>query len=341
MFAILNRHLRGESAPVEVREFQPQPDASEQILSEVALHLPLMEVLRKQLQGTASQIEEAVVGVCTNFQEISDRARNGVSRASAFLSKRKSQNEEAASIEDLIGQSRSTFDSLLATLARSAEISNHAIRHMQEIDSHAQKINEALKSLGEIADGNHILALNARIEAARAGEFGKGFEVVATEVVTQTGRSHKVIDGVSQTIQQLRSSASSALAELKGMSERGLASAEVERKQVEETLQAFNDLDQEMRGMLEQASEDSSRLSHEIRQAVNGMQFQDRVNQRLDHVAEAILASEERLSRLCDKVNVRDTSFMDEILSRYTMHEERSAADHNEAEASAGDVELF
>jgi len=342
MFGMRRNHSRLEAALPDLQEFQlPAADDSAEIRGEVARHLPLIQLLSTQVKGTAEQIEKAVVGVCSSFQHISEQARDGVSRATSFLSNRERGNAGVVSIEDLIGQSQATFDGLLDTLKMSAEISNQAIRRMQEIDRHAAKISDALKLLGEIANGNHILALNARIEAARAGEFGKGFEVVATEVVAQAGRSHTVITDVSRTIEELRKSAASALADLSSMSEQGIASAETERKQVEETLLAFNNVDREMRTMLEQASSDNGRLSEEIGKAVHEMQFQDRVNQRLDHVREALDDSYARLSTVCGEIGACDPVYMENLMSRYTMHEERSAASKTETEATGGDIELF
>lgn len=316
-------------------------DPQEPVLTEVARHLPLMKVLGAQITETAQQVEQAVVGVCANFQQIAEQSRKGVGRATAFLSGSDGPRTQGRSIEELIGRSRATFDGLLATLEMSAEVTNEAVLRMKEIDQNAEKILVALKLLEGIANGNRILALNARIEAAHAGEFGKGFEIVATEVVAQTDRSQGVIADVSRTIQELRISAASALEGLVEMHGQGTKSAETERRNVEQTLQSFNDLDGEMRTILAQASQDGSRLSEEIGRAVTRMQFQDRVNQRLDHVALALNASRERLAGICGKIEAPDTSFMDEILDRYTMHEERSAADLHEAEAVSGDIELF
>ena len=341
MFSIFHRRIGNQPVLPASQASEPEGDPAQPVRTEVARHLPLMKVLSTQIAGTAQQIEQSVVGVCSNFQQIADQARKSVGRAAAFLSNRDRHTSQRPGVDELIAQSRATFDSLLETLVKSVEISNQAVRHMKEIDAYAEKIAGALKLLENIADGNRILALNARIEAAHAGQFGKGFEIVATEVVAQTERSQSVISDVSRTIQELRSSASSALANLAQMSDQGTQSAENERREVEQTLQSFNDLDQEMRTMLEQASQDGARLSEEIGRAVHGMQFQDRVNQRLDHVIHALDASRGRLEGICEDVAEPDMSFMNEILSRYTMHEEREAADSHEAESGGGDVELF
>lgn len=342
MFRNWGRGVQTATAVVEVEEaVESAPGGWKEIREEVMRHLPLMELLSAQVKGAAGQIESGVVGVCASFEQIAGRARTQVSRSADFLSKRGCGNTGTPCVEDLISQSRETFDALLDTLKKSSEVSEQAIRRMREIDGHAAKIAKALKLLEEIASGNQILALNARIEAARAGEFGKGFEVVATEVVAQTGRSHAVITDVSRTIEALRASASSAVADLAQMSAQGVQSVEEERKQVNETLSAFNTVDLEMRSMLEDASRDSRTLSEEIGKAVHGMQFQDRVNQRLEHVREALEDAHRRLAEACGPTEDLDPAYMEELTLRYTMHEERTAAARTVVEAAGGEVELF
>jgi methyl-accepting chemotaxis protein len=50
------------------------------------------------------------------------------------------------------------------------------------LSQRAQKINDVMNMINEIAAQTNLLALNAAIEAARAGEAGRGFSVVAQEV---------------------------------------------------------------------------------------------------------------------------------------------------------------
>ena len=102
------------------------------------------------------------------------------------------------------------------------EGAQHILRNITEIESMAQRINEAssdIQGLGQeseqissivqtirsIAEQTNLLALNAAIEAARAGDFGRGFSVVADEVrqlAERTAISTQDIRGMVENIQQ-------------------------------------------------------------------------------------------------------------------------------------------
>jgi len=81
-------------------------------------------------------------------------------------------------------------------------------------------------------------------------------------------------------------------------------------------------------------------LATDIGGAVRGLQFQDRISQRIAHVVSD-------LDTLCTRLKMhagpvaRGAAAADEGFSAYTMQEEREVAGLGEAEASAGDVELF
>jgi hypothetical protein len=84
---------------------------------------------------------------------------------------------------------------------------------------------------------------------------------------------------------------------------------------------------------------DGTLLASDIGNAVRGLQFQDRTNQRIAHVVEDLETLQQRLRH---GGNVASSSpAADEGFSAYTMREEREVAGLNGEEAPGGDVELF
>jgi hypothetical protein len=86
-------------------------------------------------------------------------------------------------------------------------------------------------------------------------------------------------------------------------------------------------------------TEDGTLLAKDIGAAVRGMQFQDRVSQRIGHVVEELDSMQSRLLARFGPVHAELTA--DESFRAYTMREEREAAGVHVAESPAGDVELF
>lgn len=86
---------------------------------------------------------------------------------------------------------------------------------MNSIHSSAQKIENIITVIDEIAHQTNLLALNASVEAARAGEAGKGFAVVAAEVRSLAARSANA----SKEIKGLISEASEKVASGVGVAE--------------------------------------------------------------------------------------------------------------------------
>jgi methyl-accepting chemotaxis protein len=81
-------------------------------------------------------------------------------------------------------------------------------------------------------------------------------------------------------------------------------------------------------------------LATDIGAAVRGLQFQDRISQRIGHVIADLDTFSARLETHVGDV-APGAAAADESFSAYTMQEERNVAGLGEAEASAGDVELF
>jgi methyl-accepting chemotaxis protein len=317
------------------------PEKGPDVEAELAQYLPHFSRMSEQLKQTSKQIEDSVVEVCGSFQGIALRAKEAVARTAGFLSQAGDGNSDSRSFETLLDECSRTLVKILSVTEEAGEISQRAIERIRQMDQATQSISGAIEQLEQIADGNKILALNARIEAARAGEHGAGFAVVAMEVISQTERSQKVNAQVSELILSLRALAGSTLEDLQRMNERDHLRVEQCRSEADESLKNLQAAHDEMKRVLTGMTEEGASLSQEIGAAVRGLQFQDRTSQRIAHVVEDLETLRTRLTTRFGSESDTSDHAPNHGFSDYTMHEERAVAGIGEAESGAGDVELF
>jgi methyl-accepting chemotaxis protein len=326
----------GESASNGTSVTAGHPD----IEAELARYLPQLGRMGEQLKQTSRQIEESVVGVCDSFQGIAARAQATVARATGFLGNDGQSTQGKQSFEGMIETCSGTLVKIMNTTVEAGDISRRAIERIEDMDAASQQISDALSQLDQITNSNRMLAFNARIEAAHAGTAGMGFAVVAVELAAATVKSRSVTAQVGELALNLRALAESTLQDLRRMNEKDSERVEQCRQEVDASLRDLQAAHSEMVEMLNGMTAEGALLATDIGSAVRGLQFQDRISQRIGHVVADLDTLSARLqAHVVNAAHGRVAT--DEDFSAYTMQEERQVAGVGEAEASGGDVELF
>jgi methyl-accepting chemotaxis protein len=101
---------------------------------------------------------------------------------------------------------------------------------VSRLANNSHSIGEILQVIRDVAEQTGMLSLNAAIIAAQAGEHGKAFSVVADEVSSLAGRTHRSTQEIAKLVQAVQDDTAGAVA----AAEEGAAKVEmgVERSNV-------------------------------------------------------------------------------------------------------------
>lgn len=324
---------------------------------QVASHVTTFPLLGKQLTDTAQFIEKSVVDVCSGFTDIATRASQTVSGARDLLDSDadSGMNSHGERFATVIERSQQMLGDLLQRLVRNSELSMKAVYRIDDVEKAMKEVTRVLNQIDTIAMGTKIVALNAKIEAVRAGEWGAGFEVVADEISRQADQSGAIATSVRDTVTDLRRNLAEAVANLKDLASRDMQDVVVNRQLLETAMSDLGKSHVALKDKINEAAANSEKLASDIFAAVTTLQFQDRVTQRLAHVAEALDAASGEIGRtmheldssivLSDDALERRQAALSKVKERYTMHEERAvhtdAPSTEPAGADGGSVELF
>ena len=264
-------------------------------------------------QGSESHLQKSLQGPEINASIPGDVELAASVRVLQILSGQLQQT--ATDIQDSIVRVSTGFAGMAQQAASAVQLSQCRVQSREGMNKVLDAARKTLDEVDTIAREARMVGLNGQIEAARAGQQGIAFSVVANETKSLALHAATTSDMLKKMLNELA----------------------VLHEQLVEALQS---------------SESTSEcLSKEITRAVMGLQFQDRVNQQIQHITETLDAIYDRAVPITEQVPARKVAarledWREWMQSRSTMESERTAtgscsASPSNGSDSFGSVELF
>lgn len=280
-----------------------------------------MRMSAEQSAQAANQVATAITDVAAGASlqlNVVDTTTQIVEQMSMGTQKIATDAEEVAVIAEKTSKSAQdggkTVDEAKRQMASIERTVGDSAKVVAKLGENSKEIGQIVDTISAIASQTNLLALNAAIEAARAGEQGRGFAVVAEEVRKLAEQSQEASKHIAQLINEIQGDTENAVT--------AMATGSREVKLGTEIVNVAGKKFDEIASLVEQVSNQVSRISMAIGETASGSQQIVSAMQEIDTISKDSVGKTQTVSAATEE----QSASLEEIAS--SSHSLVEMADH-------------
>ncbi|WP_433824367.1 methyl-accepting chemotaxis protein [Actinoplanes sp. CA-015351] len=270
-----------------------------------------------QIDSSRSQMEDAISQLTEKFAGIVEHLDTVLTSSSGAL-----DDGQGGAFD----RSRQRLGDVVGTLDEALTAKRESLSELHSLLGLNEELRKMSGEVTRIAAQTNLLALNAAIEAQRAGAVGASFGVVALEVRQLADRSQTTSSRMVENVDRVAAAITSVLATAAASAEHEGAAVAHANGEVQAVLDDLMTTLSRMRDSSQDLEQAAVGIRGEIGDSLVSLQFQDRVNQMLEHLRDNIdRFPAVAAAAAAGKAPLDAHVLLDELSSRYTMAEEHHA----------------
>ena len=226
-------------------------EAASSITNNITDAVTETESLKEAISATQDEMESVTEGANQAVEAIefqkqnTEKINNSIQSVDASV---QSITGEVHNAEENLNAGNAIIKELLEQVKNSESSNELVAEKMAGLKEYADKMQDIMGLISNVANQTGLLALNASIEAARAGEAGKGFAVVATEISNLSAQTNHATGDINELIQNIVKS----IEDMTQSVEMLLESNRLQNKYIDDTASSFDKIRKSTKGIAEQ-----------------------------------------------------------------------------------------
>lgn len=259
-----------------------------------------LHALRSEVTHTSDDVERETDVMTDMFRRLADNAQtqSAVTRQLVGLADTIRCGDEEVPITTVAQLMSDTLGDVVSRVLMLSKESMGMVYALDDLSRHVMQVERCIAHIEKINRETNLLALNATIEAVRAGDAGKTFAVVANEVRDLSKSTNGLATTIRTQIDALLGGLRRGHAVLKEVATIDMSEQILVKERLEALLAGLVERNSAINLLVRETSQTAECISRDVSTIVTGMQFQDRMKQRLEHVVDTMEVLADALSEL-------------------------------------------